>query len=124
ALRRLGAKIAIGGSAIGIEGCGGKWRPAPGGEAAGDVHLNLGNAGTATRFLAAAALLSPAPVVIDGDERMRQRPLGELIGALRQLGARVQELGAPGCPPVRIDASAGVAAGATLELGPTSSSQF
>src|SRR5690606_8595128 len=66
----------------------------------------------------------PAPVVIDGDERMRQRPLGELIGALRQLGARVQELGAPGCPPVRIDASAGVAAGATLELGPTSSSQF
>src|SRR5690606_34163456 len=47
-----------------------------------------------------------------------------LIGALRALGARVDELGAPGCPPVRIDASAGLRAGATLELGPTSSSQF
>jgi 3-phosphoshikimate 1-carboxyvinyltransferase len=119
ALRALGASIAVGAGAVSIEGVGGRWRPA-----AGELRLDLGNAGTATRFLAAAALLSPAPVVIDGNDRMRQRPLGELIGALRALGARVGELGAPGCPPVRIDATGGVRAGATIELGPTSSSQF
>lgn len=133
ALRALGARIDVVEGVVTVDGVGGRWRPAAGeaggGMAGGDIRLDLGNAGTATRFLAAAALLSPRAVIIDGDERMRQRPLGELIGALRTLGAQVDELAAPGCPPVRIDASAGAGdggarAGATVELGPTSSSQF
>lgn len=121
ALRALGARIAVGGNALTVEGVGGRWRP-EGAEGA-EVRLNLGNAGTATRFLAAAALLSPAPVVIDGDDRMRQRPIAELAAALRALGATVDELGAPGCPPLRITPGAGPEAG-LVELGPTTSSQF
>lgn len=87
--------------------------------------LNLNNAGTATRFLAAAALLADGPVVIDGNERMRQRPIGELIEALRHMGADVEELGSPGCPPLRITAPESLE---SLEhevgFGRTQSSQF
>ncbi len=89
------------------------------------VRLDLGNAGTATRFLAAAALLSPNPVVIDGNERMRQRPIGELVESLERLGAVAEYLGRPGCPPVRIVPPTDPGRGpALLELGSTRSSQF
>lgn len=62
----------------------------------------LNNAGTATRFLTAAALLADGPVLIDGNERMRERPIGELVVMLRKLGAKVDELGEPGFVPLRI----------------------
>src|SRR3954468_10936176 len=48
--------------------------------------LFLGNAGTATRFLTAAAALVDGMVVVDGDEAMRLRPIGPLVAALRSLG--------------------------------------
>ncbi|MFG0285480.1 MAG: 3-phosphoshikimate 1-carboxyvinyltransferase [Phycisphaerales bacterium JB039] len=119
AVRRLGAGVEVDGETIRIEGAGGRWRPA-----GDEVQLDLGNAGTATRFCAAAALLSPVPVLIDGDARMRQRPIGELAAALRSLGAQVEELGAAGCPPVRVRCPDGPPREATVSLGPTSSSQF
>ena len=62
--------------------------------------LMLGNAGTATRFLTAAAALVKGTVVIDGDEQMRQRPIGPLVTALRSLGIDAQT--STGCPPVTI----------------------
>ena len=63
--------------------------------------LMLGNAGTATRFLTAAAALVEGRVVMDGDEAMRKRPIAPLIDALRSLGIVAE---APtGCPPVTID---------------------
>ncbi|HVY50702.1 MAG TPA: 3-phosphoshikimate 1-carboxyvinyltransferase, partial [Devosia sp.] len=63
--------------------------------------LFLGNAGTATRFLTAAVSLVEGTVVVDGDEAMRQRPIGPLVAALRSLGIRAE---APtGCPPVTIE---------------------
>ncbi len=95
------------------------------GKPRGGASLDLHNAGTATRFLAAVALLSPEPTTIDGDARMRQRPIGELADALRALGASVEFLGAPGFPPVRI---AGPAVPrripASIMFGRTQSSQF
>jgi 3-phosphoshikimate 1-carboxyvinyltransferase len=65
-----------------------------------EATVSLGNAGTATRFLTAALCLSEGSYTVDGDARMRQRPIGELARALRELGADVE---APsGCPPVEI----------------------
>ncbi len=60
----------------------------------------LGNAGTAMRFLAAAAALADGPVVLDGDAHMRRRPIGPLVSALRAIGV---DADAPtGCPPVTV----------------------
>jgi 3-phosphoshikimate 1-carboxyvinyltransferase len=63
--------------------------------------LFLGNAGTATRFLTAAAALVDGKVVVDGDEHMRKRPIGPLVEALRSLG--VDASTASGCPPVTVN---------------------
>ena len=64
----------------------------------------LGNAGTAVRFLAAAAALADGPVVLDGDAHMRRRPIGPLVSALRAIGV---DADAPtGCPPVTVSGQA------------------
>ncbi|MEO8698505.1 MAG: 3-phosphoshikimate 1-carboxyvinyltransferase [Kofleriaceae bacterium] len=63
--------------------------------------LVLGNAGTAVRFLTAAAALCNGRVVIDGDDHMRRRPIGPLVTALRSLG--IVASAPTGCPPVTID---------------------
>jgi 3-phosphoshikimate 1-carboxyvinyltransferase len=105
---------------IRISGVGGRWKPgSPGG-----VSLDLHNAGTATRFLAAAAALSPVAVQIDGNARMRERPIGELIGALTHLGVRAEFMGQDGFPPVRLHPPGVLPGGLTLTLGTTLSSQF
>ena len=90
------------------------------------ADLHLGNAGTATRFLAAAALLSPFPIGIDGDQRMRERPISELVQALRQSGGEVEyvEGGKPGCPPIRIKSPQERIKSIRLDIPPTQSSQF
>jgi 3-phosphoshikimate 1-carboxyvinyltransferase len=63
--------------------------------------LELGNAGTATRFLTAAVALVDGIVVVDGDEHMRKRPIGPLVTALKSLGITAS---APtGCPPVMVE---------------------
>lgn len=80
--------------------------------------LFAGNAGTAARFLVAAACLGRGDFVIDGNERMRQRPIGDLVDALAQLGVAVS---APsGCPPVQVHAT-GLPAGRTVVRGGRSS---
>src|SRR3984893_11901554 len=62
--------------------------------------LFLGNAGTATRFLTAAAALVEGAVTVTGDAHMQKRPIGQLISAMRALGIEVE---APsGCPPVTV----------------------
>jgi 3-phosphoshikimate 1-carboxyvinyltransferase len=62
--------------------------------------LFLGNAGTATRFLTAAAALVDGTVVVDGDQHMRKRPVGPLVEALRSLG--IDASAETGCPPVTV----------------------
>ena len=72
------------------------------------VEIFIGNAGTAARFLTAFLTLGRGTYIIDGDARMRERPIGDLVDALSQLGANVQAVGRYGhfaCPPVRIEAS-------------------
>ncbi|MCZ6650989.1 MAG: hypothetical protein O7D35_10010, partial [Acidobacteria bacterium] len=71
-------------------------------EGSDPVTLDLGNSGTSLRFLLPLAGLLDRPVVLDGSARLRQRPLGAQAAALRALGAQVDELGEPGCPPVRV----------------------
>lgn len=122
ALRTLGAEIDISGTDVKVRGVGGRWKPRS--LTDGRVVLDLNNAGTATRFLAAASLLSPSPVVIDGNARMRQRPIGELGEILTKLGARVKYLGTPGCPPMEVTPPAAALAERTLEIPTTQSSQF
>ncbi len=83
--------------------------------------LFLGNAGTATRFLTAAAALVDGTVVLDGDGHMRRRPIGPLIDALRALGVEAE---APtGCPPVTVRGT-GRVRGGRVEINAGLSSQY
>ena len=65
--------------------------------------LNLSNCGTAMRFLTAyCAQLEGQTTILDGVERMRHRPIGQLVDALREIGANIEYLGEEGFPPLRI----------------------
>lgn len=65
--------------------------------------LDVGNCGTAMRFLTAYfAAKEGADLIIDGCARMRERPMGQEVEALRELGAEIDYLGKPGFPPLHI----------------------
>ncbi|MCD4727725.1 MAG: 3-phosphoshikimate 1-carboxyvinyltransferase [Pirellulales bacterium] len=66
----------------------------------GDVELYAADSGTTARFLAAVAALGHGTYRIDGSPRMRQRPIGDLLDALGQLGAEAISESGNGCPPV------------------------
>ncbi|WP_193177604.1 3-phosphoshikimate 1-carboxyvinyltransferase [Oricola nitratireducens] len=83
--------------------------------------LFLGNAGTATRFLAAAVALVNGEVVLDGDEHMRKRPIGPLVVALRSMGVDAESIG--GCPPVTVHGTGGFRGG-RVEIDGALSSQY
>ena len=87
------------------------------------AELNLGNAGTAMRFLTAACCLGHGTYTLDGIPRMRERPIGELVEPLRKLGAEIEYLGEEGFPPLKIEASP-YFEGGFVTLEPTLSSQF
>jgi 3-phosphoshikimate 1-carboxyvinyltransferase len=123
AIQQLGAKVERQGTTLRIRGVAGRWKP----KSSREVRLNLHNAGTATRFLAASALLSPVPIVIDGDARMRERPIRELADALTQLGATITYTRAEGLPPLRITppkSRVKIEAPPQLVFTTTASSQF
>ena len=82
------------------------------------AELFIGNAGTAARFLTALLTLGHGSYRLDGSARMRERPLADLLDALRQLGAVVDS--ETGCPPVRITAS-GLPGGRAQVAGDVSS---
>jgi len=82
--------------------------------------LFVGNAGTAARFLTAFVTLGRGEWVLDGDSRMRERPIGDLVDALTQLGATLEAT--RGCPPVRIAASG--LDGGVARMSGSVSSQF
>ncbi|MGR3318449.1 MAG: 3-phosphoshikimate 1-carboxyvinyltransferase [Candidatus Anammoxibacter sp.] len=65
-------------------------------------NLFVGNAGTAMRFLTAMLTLSNGVYIIDGVERMRSRPINDLLDGLNQLGGNVSSINNTGCPPVLI----------------------
>ena len=67
--------------------------------------INIGPAGTAMRFLTAYFTLQDDEVILTGSERMKQRPIGVLVDALRQLGAHIEYEEKEGFPPLRIKGS-------------------
>jgi len=83
-------------------------------------RFNMGNAGTAVRFLTSFLCTGKGNYVVDGDERMRERPIGGLVEALRQLGADIRYVAKDGCPPLDIRAQ-GLRGGKCLVGGETSS---
>jgi 3-phosphoshikimate 1-carboxyvinyltransferase len=97
ALRALGCGIDAAGSTLRITGIGGQLKP---GEPL--LPLFLGNAGTAMRPLTAALSLLGGDFELSGVPRMHERPIGDLVDALTQLGCRIDYLGNPGYPPLRI----------------------
>lgn len=84
------------------------------------AELFIGNAGTAARFLTAFLTLGGGEYILDGDARMRERPIDDLIEALKPLGAHIETM--TDCPPVKIIAS-GLPGGKTKVAG-SISSQF
>ncbi|OIR01225.1 3-phosphoshikimate 1-carboxyvinyltransferase [mine drainage metagenome] len=116
ALRILGVQVeSLGDNAYRITGCGGNF---PNKEA----KLFLGNAGTAFRPLTAALALAGGSYELSGVPRMHERPIGDLVDALRQLGADIRYLGNEGFPPLQI--SPAKLAGDIVEVRGDVSSQF
>jgi 3-phosphoshikimate 1-carboxyvinyltransferase len=82
------------------------------------AELFIGNAGTAARFLSAFLTLGNGEYILDGEPRMRERPIGDLIAALNQLGVELESKN--NCPPVEIFAK-GLYGGKTTIAGDISS---
>ena len=101
ALRQIGCSIDENGSTVQITGLGGRAPKSP-------AQLFLGNAGTAMRPLTAALALLGGEFELSGVARMHERPIGDLITALRQLGCQIDYLGNDGYPPLRIAHAQGV----------------
>eukprot|EP00246_Nothoceros_aenigmaticus_P017576 TRINITY_DN870_c0_g1_i1.p1 TRINITY_DN870_c0_g1~~TRINITY_DN870_c0_g1_i1.p1 ORF type:complete len:430 (-),score=84.75 TRINITY_DN870_c0_g1_i1:328-1437(-) len=92
---------------------------------ANEVQLFLGNAGTAMRPLTAAVTVAGGNgrYILDGVPRMRERPIGDLVAGLKQLGANVQCTLGTNCPPVLVNAKGGLPGG-TVKLSGAVSSQY
>lgn len=114
-LNRLGVPVRWEGELLVVDGSGGSLGD-------GDVEIDVAGSGTTARFLTAASTLHDGRVVVDGNRRMRQRPIGDLVRALSQLGAAVEVLGEEDRPPVRVHGS-GLEGGAVM-LDASRSSQF
>jgi len=95
ALAQLGCGVARSGSSVSITGLGGRAPAEP-------ARLFLGNAGTAMRPLAAALAILGGDFTLEGVARMHERPIGDLVDALRALGCRIDYLGNTGFPPLAI----------------------
>jgi 3-phosphoshikimate 1-carboxyvinyltransferase len=104
ALRTLGCGLERHGRTLHVSGIGGRLR-------VHEAALFLGNAGTAMRPLAAALAVLAATqggrFELSGVPRMHERPIGDLVDALRPLGCGIDDLGTPGYPPLRLRGEAG-----------------
>ena len=96
ALHQLGVSISkIGPNVVSVKGCGGTF-PVK------QADLFLGNAGTALRPLTATLALSGGHYKLSGVPRMHERPIGDLVDALRSIGCDIDYLGRNGYPPFAI----------------------
>ncbi len=104
ALEALGCRLEHDGAVLRLTGLGGQLQ-------VHEAELFLGNAGTAMRPLAATlavlATTQGGRFVLSGVPRMHERPIGDLVDALRPLGCRIDELGTPGYPPLVLAGTAG-----------------
>jgi 3-phosphoshikimate 1-carboxyvinyltransferase len=115
ALIRFGIPIFWEGDQVRVQGRGGAFK-------ATDDKVDLGNSGASMRFLTALAALKKGVTLLDGSERMRKRPIGELLKGLGELGVRAYSQKGDNCPPVIIE-SQGLQGG-TVRIKGEESSQF
>jgi len=117
ALRQLGCQVEQSGHTAVITGLGGQLRTR-------SASLFLGNAGTAMRPLAAALALMGGNFELSGVPRMHERPIGDLVDALRQLGCAIDYLGQEGYPPLRLRAEQTLSLHGPIGVRGDVSSQF
>jgi 3-phosphoshikimate 1-carboxyvinyltransferase len=122
ALVALGCRFETEAGRLIVHGIGGRPLPAA-------ATLHLGNAGTAMRPLTAALAIAAASggssFELRGTPRMHERPIGDLVAALRRLGCTVEYLEREGFPPLRVSsASSGLALGTPIRVRGDVSSQF
>ena len=115
-LKKLGVKIEQTADKITVEGSGGKYKPI-------ESELNVGESGVGMNFLSAAANLSDKPIVITGSKRLMERPIGEVINGMRQLGCKIDYLDKEGFPPVKIYGG-GIRGGQAVIKGSKTSQYF
>jgi 3-phosphoshikimate 1-carboxyvinyltransferase len=119
ALRALGSKVSADHDQDGRT----TWHIVPGQPASGaEVNVDVGNAGTVMRFVPAVAALTSATARFDGDSRARERPVGPILAALRQLGADIDD-GGRGAVPFTVRGHGSIRGGA-VTLDASGSSQL
>ncbi len=116
-LSRLGAEITIEPARILITGTGGS-------VATPQEPLYMGNNGTGMRFLTAVSSLGRGPVTLTGSERMKERPIQDLLDGLSRLGIQAVSTAGTGCPPVEVRSASGRPAGGRVRMSGSISSQF
>jgi 3-phosphoshikimate 1-carboxyvinyltransferase len=112
---------ALGALGVAVTDQGDDWLVQPAG-LRGPASIDVGNAGTVLRFVPPVAALAHGPVCFDGDPRSRERPIAPLLGALRDLGAKVAD-GGRGALPFSLQ-GAGRLPGGTATIDASSSSQL
>jgi 3-phosphoshikimate 1-carboxyvinyltransferase len=122
ALEKLGVKLEkLSETDWRVHGCNGAFPNKGSGEKS--VDLFLGNAGTAFRPLTAVLALSNGYYHLHGVPRMHERPIGDLVDALRQVGAQIEYLGNEGFPPLKIS-PANIDVSKPIQIRGDVSSQF
>jgi 3-phosphoshikimate 1-carboxyvinyltransferase len=117
ALRELGCRLQHHGTGLQVSGIGGQ---AP----SQQLDLFMGNAGTAMRPLTAALALMGARAQLHGVPRMHERPIADLVDALRQLGCRIDYAGNEGYPPLSLQGHDGLRLDKPIQVRGDVSSQF
>src|SRR5579884_3226639 len=90
---------------------------------ANEVPIFVGNAGTAMRFMTGWLAFTPGRFLLQGEQRMHERPIGDLVSVLLQIGAEVEYVEREGYPPLRIRGKK-MRGGFDLTISADTSSQF
>jgi 3-phosphoshikimate 1-carboxyvinyltransferase len=117
ALRAMDCAVDMQGSTVQITGLGGL-------SPAAELDLFMGNAGTAMRPLTAALALMGTQARLHGVARMHERPIGDLVDALRQLGCAIDYTGQDGFPPLHLKGHDGLKLDKPIQVRGDVSSQF
>jgi len=104
-LGRIGISVDVQGDGVQGDGTRLKVQGSAGAVPASSADLFIGNSGTTVRFLTAFVALGEGTYRLDGVERMRERPIGDLLLALKQLGIAAESELKTGCPPVVVKTS-------------------
>lgn len=96
ALIKFGVEVFWESDRVRVLGRGGKFKGT-------DDRIDVGNSGASMRFLTALAALKKGVTLLDGSERMRKRPIGELLNGLGELGVRAYSQKGDDCPPVVVE---------------------